>query len=74
MRAGTRMFILVHGDNLLSPYLTTKYRLSPEPVEAVGPVELLSPVLISEWRVSYLMKPKARMLLPSCSWCLRLPL
>ena len=62
------MLILVHGDNLESPYLTLQYRLSPESVQMLGPVELLSPKLLSEWRVSYLVKPKARHdMLPSAS-------
>ena len=55
-----RMLILVHGDNLERPDLSLQYRLSLEPVQPLGHVELMSHMRLNEWHVSYLVEPKAR--------------
>ena len=57
---GTLALILVHGDNLRSPDLILQYRLSPGAVRELEPVKQCSPELLSEWRISSLVEPKAR--------------
>lgn len=58
--AGSRLFILICGDNLIRHDFKLQYRLSPDICQTLGPLELLSPLLLEEWNVSYLVEPKAR--------------
>ena len=57
--AGPQLLILVHGVNLLRTQL--KHRLSPDALRALGAVEQLSPMLLSEWQVAYLVQAKVRL-------------
>ena len=60
MVAGTRLLIIIHGDNLLRPDLQLRYRLSPDLLQTLSPIQQLSPSALSEWRVAYLVERKAR--------------
>ena len=60
MATGTRLLILVQGDNLLRPDLQPRYRLSTDPDQTLRHIEQLSPSVLSEWRVRYLVDRKVR--------------
>ena len=58
-RPGTTVLILVHGDNLIRPDMTLRFRLSPTIGRPLEPVVLIeSAEEQSELQITELMKPK----------------
>ena len=58
--AGTRTLFLVHGSNLIRSDLALRYRISPADSQFCRPAACLSPGLLEEWNVKYLVEEKAR--------------
>ena len=52
--------ILVQGSNLIRHDLSLRYRISPADLQTLKPALCVSPVLLEEWSVKYLIEEKVR--------------
>ena len=52
--------ILVHGSNLIRDDLALHYRISPADLQTLKPALCISPKLLENWRVNYLIEEKVR--------------
>ena len=58
--AGTHTLFLVHGSNLIRSDLALRYRISPADSQFCRAAVCISPGLLEEWNVKYLVEEKVR--------------
>ena len=61
---GTHTLILVQGSNLIRSDLALRYRISPALSLTQQPISCISPGLLEEWSVKYLVEERVRQPLP----------
>ena len=61
---GTHTLFLVQGSNLIQSDLALRYRISPSDLQTLKPALCISPVLLEEWNVKYLIEEKVCQPLP----------